>query len=85
MIIIYNSVMYVCLCNAVTTDQIVESIRSGCKDLDAVTKELSVGMNCGTCIDMISDLIEKTVNQHPSRAIESTANPVQKHSTASND
>ncbi|MYD46047.1 MAG: hypothetical protein F4W92_06820 [Gammaproteobacteria bacterium] len=59
MIIIYNSIMYVCLCSAVTTDQIIKCVRSGCKDLDAVTKQLGVGLNCGSCIYMIADLIVK--------------------------
>ncbi|MXZ43474.1 MAG: bacterioferritin [Gammaproteobacteria bacterium] len=53
--------MYVCLCSGVTTAQIIQCVQSGCKDLDAVTETLGVGMNCGSCIYMISDLIEKTV------------------------
>lgn len=85
MIIIYNTIMYVCLCSAVTTAQIVQCVRSGCNDLDAVTKELSVGMNCGSCIYMISDLIEKTVAQHPTRAIASTSDLVQRRSAARSD
>lgn len=63
MIIIYNSIMYVCLCSAVTTAQIVQCVHTGCKDLDAVIKELGVGLNCGTCINMVSELIEKTESQ----------------------
>lgn len=63
MIIIYNSIMYVCLCSAVTTAQIIECVRRGCKDVDAVIKELGVGLNCGTCIYMVTDLIEKTESQ----------------------
>ncbi|MXZ56702.1 MAG: bacterioferritin [Gammaproteobacteria bacterium] len=63
--------MYVCLCSAVTTDQIIQCVRSGCKDLDAVTKQLGAGLNCGSCIYMISDLIAKTESQDCSRAVDS--------------
>lgn len=59
--------MYVCLCSAVTTDQIIRCVRAGCKDLDAVTKQLGVGLNCGSCIYMISDLIETTESHHCAR------------------
>ncbi|MYC25669.1 MAG: bacterioferritin [Gammaproteobacteria bacterium] len=67
MIIIYNSIMYVCLCSAVTTNQIIKCVRAGCKDLDAVTKQLGVGLNCGSCIYMISDLIANTESHDLSR------------------
>ena len=63
--------MYVCLCSAVTTDQIIKCVRSGSKDLDSVTKKLGVGLNCGSCIDMISDLIANTASQDCSRAVDS--------------
>ena len=63
--------MYVCLCSAVTTDQIIQCVRSGCKDLDAVTKQLGTGLNCGSCIYMISDLIAKTKSQDCSQAVDS--------------
>ena len=60
--------MYVCLCSAVTTDQIIQCVRSGCKDLDAITKQLGVGLNCGSCIYMISDLIAKTESHDRAQA-----------------
>ena len=71
MIIIYNSNMYVCLCSAVTTAQIIKCVRSGCKNLDAVTEALGVGLNCGSCIYMISDLIDETVTQNSGLGTES--------------
>ena len=83
MIIIYNSNMYVCLCSAVTTAQIIQCVRSGCKDLDAVTEALGVGLNCGSCIYMISDLIDKTVAQ--SSVLETESIPVAARDYTPND
>lgn len=51
--------MYVCLCAGVTTKQITQSVNSGCVDLDSVSKKLGVGLNCGSCIYLVSQLIEK--------------------------
>ena len=64
MIIIYNIIMFVCLCNAVTTSQIVQCVHAGHTNLDAVIKELGVGMNCGSCVHMVSELIAKTAAQY---------------------
>lgn len=56
--------MFVCLCNAVTTSQIVRCVRAGSADLEAVIKELGVGLNCGTCINMVEEIIKTTKTQN---------------------
>ena len=76
MIIIYNVIMFVCLCNAITTSQIVQCVRSGHTNLDSVIKELGVGMNCGTCISMVSELIAKTTAQDTIEGKNSPSVPV---------
>lgn len=83
MIIIYNSIMFVCLCSAVTTTQIIQCVRSGHTNLDSVIRELGVGMNCGTCICMVSDLIEKTTNQYPDEVKNEPSEIVRNHNRSS--
>ena len=41
--------MYVCICKAITDQQIRDAARSGVGSLWALQKELGVSSNCGKC------------------------------------
>jgi bacterioferritin-associated ferredoxin len=56
--------MYVCICKAVTDQQIRQAIRAGVTDLDGLQQELGVASGCGSCADAASALI----NESDSRA-----------------
>lgn len=58
-IIIYNSDMYVCICNAIKESQVVSSVQEGNSDLDSVSADLGVGMYCGSCVNVVKALIDE--------------------------
>ena len=41
--------MYVCICNAITENQIRRAARAGARDLWDLQRELGVASNCGSC------------------------------------
>ncbi|WP_225765893.1 (2Fe-2S)-binding protein [Stenotrophomonas sp. Marseille-Q4652] len=51
--------MYVCICNGVTDHQIREAAESGCQSVTELTMRTGCGANCGSCLDMAADLLEK--------------------------
>ena len=61
----YLSIMYVCLCNAVTDRQITAAVGRGCQDVTDVVRELGVGTNCGSCLEHAQELIEQFKQGHP--------------------
>ena len=53
--------MYVCICNAITDQQIREAARSGAGSLWALQKELGVSSNCGKCRHAAVDILREEV------------------------
>jgi bacterioferritin-associated ferredoxin len=49
--------MYICICKAVTENQICEAIRSGACTRKEITDCLKVGTACGKCNREIRDLL----------------------------
>jgi bacterioferritin-associated ferredoxin len=49
--------MYICICKAVTENQICEAIRSGACTRKEITECLKVGTVCGKCNREIRDLL----------------------------
>ena len=60
LILIYNRIMYICVCNAVRESEIVSSVQEGNEDLDSVSVNLGVGKCCGSCIHVATAIIERT-------------------------
>ncbi len=52
--------MYVCVCFAVTEDEIQEVIDNGAGTRDAVTKQCRAGGDCGSCHSMIDSMITES-------------------------
>jgi bacterioferritin-associated ferredoxin len=50
--------MWVCICHAVTKDQVEAAIEGGAMTRDAVTSACGAGGDCGSCHHMIEQLIE---------------------------
>ena len=42
--------MYICVCEGVTESQIRDAIQAGAGSIDALSKELRIGRQCGTCV-----------------------------------
>ena len=51
--------MIVCLCRAVCEQMLGETIASGAASVDAVTSACGAGGDCGACLPMIADWIER--------------------------
>jgi bacterioferritin-associated ferredoxin len=50
--------MYVCICNALTDQQIVTAIEQGARTVAEAYRTLGVEINCGHCTCMAQDLID---------------------------
>lgn len=49
--------MYVCICKAVTEDQIRDAVQSGCDSVQKIQDHLGVIYNCGKCAEQVAELI----------------------------
>jgi bacterioferritin-associated ferredoxin len=50
--------MYVCICRAVTEETVRAAIDAGAETVEAVTAACCAGDDCGTCHDVIEEMIE---------------------------
>jgi bacterioferritin-associated ferredoxin len=50
--------MYVCICEAVTEDDVRAEIRCGARSLGDVADRTGAGTNCGTCHDRLQELLD---------------------------
>ena len=51
--------MYVCVCRAVTQQEVKAVIEGGARSVDAVTAACCAGDDCGACHQKIEELIEE--------------------------
>jgi len=49
--------VYVCICNGVTERQIREAATAGCTTVAELTMRTGAGANCGSCLDMATDVL----------------------------
>jgi bacterioferritin-associated ferredoxin len=50
--------MYVCVCLAVTDNEVETAIDEGAESCDAVTRACGAGGDCGSCHEMIDQIID---------------------------
>ncbi len=50
--------MYVCICNALTDQQILTATESGARTVEDAYRLLGVDINCGHCTCMAQELID---------------------------
>lgn len=65
--------MYVCICRAVTDEQIRSEIQNGACSLGEVCQRLGVATGCGRCRDFAAEFVEETLCQCPSAVTASAA------------
>jgi len=58
--------MYVCICNAVTENDIGSAIAGGCCSLGDLREQLGVGTCCGRCTGCARDVLIRSLHTHPS-------------------
>ncbi len=61
--------MYVCICRAVTEQEVKATIDRGAKTVEAVTQACCAGDDCGACHDFIEDMIEERWGAQPDGAV----------------
>ncbi len=49
--------MYVCICHAVTSDEVTEHIAAGARTEEEVGDRCLAGTGCGSCVDRICDML----------------------------
>jgi bacterioferritin-associated ferredoxin len=49
--------MYVCICHAVTTDEVSTHIAEGARTEEEVGARCLAGTGCGSCVDRICDML----------------------------
>lgn len=49
--------MYVCICNAVTENELRDAVRDGAVTLSALQDTLKVSTCCGACSENVSDCL----------------------------
>ena len=50
--------MYVCVCRAVTDNEVDAAIEAGAETVEAVTAACCAGSDCGACRSLIEDMID---------------------------
>ncbi len=55
--------MIICLCRAVCEQVLGDAIASGASNVDAVKSACGAGGDCGACLPVISDWIERRAAQ----------------------
>lgn len=51
--------MFVCVCEAVTENQIIEEIEGGSDTMEQLQDRLGVACNCARCFNQILSIIDK--------------------------
>jgi bacterioferritin-associated ferredoxin len=49
--------MYVCICHAVTRDEVTAEIAAGARTEEEVGDRCLAGTGCGSCVDRICDML----------------------------
>ena len=55
--------VYVCICNGVTDHDIRQAAEAGCKSMPELTMRTCAGANCGSCLDLATELLEQARSQ----------------------
>ncbi len=53
--------MYVCICHAVTDEQIHDAVAEGVDDLHAIQTHLGAATGCGTCAEYAQKVIDEAL------------------------
>lgn len=53
--------MYVCICSAITDQQIETAVANGADSLEAIQSQLGAATGCGTCMDYTQQIIDNAL------------------------
>lgn len=49
--------MFVCICRAVTEDEVHDYCSAGARTVDAISERCGAGEGCGTCLDRLHQIV----------------------------
>ena len=61
--------MFVCICNAVTEDDILGAVDAGARCTRSVCESTEAGSNCGSCLERVENLVEGVLSGCPRRML----------------
>lgn len=61
--------MFVCICNAVTEDDILGAVDAGARCARSASEATLAGTNCGSCLERVENLVEGALSGCPRRAL----------------
>jgi bacterioferritin-associated ferredoxin len=61
--------MYVCICKAVSDQEIKEAVAKGADDLAGIQAHLGAATNCGACVEHAQQVIDEALAQQLSHAV----------------
>jgi bacterioferritin-associated ferredoxin len=50
--------MYVCVCKAITSGEVLDAVRDGARCLDDLSERLGVSTGCGGCAPLVQCLLD---------------------------
>lgn len=57
--------MFVCICRAVTEEEVHEHCSQGARTIDAISDRCGAGEGCGTCLDRLSEILSEKAPAAP--------------------
>ena len=64
--------MYVCICNAVTEDEILDAVDAGARCTQSACEATLAASNCGSCLERVENLVEGALSGCPRRMLAAT-------------
>ena len=61
--------MYVCICKAISDQDIREAVANGADNLASIQAHLGAATNCGTCIEHAQEVIDEALAQRLAHAV----------------
>lgn len=60
--------MFVCICRAVTEDEVHEHCSAGARSVDAISDRCGAGEGCGTCLERLQQIVAERTHTATSAA-----------------
>ena len=57
---VLTNIMFICLCNRITESEIDQAIYNGADSLRELQQTLSLGTNCGCCLEVANAMLKES-------------------------
>ena len=71
--------MYLCICKAVSDQQIRQAIREGVRTVGEISTRFGAGTECGKCLESMSEYVDACLAAPPAASAPATALPAIPH------